>query len=418
MKKKIIVAVDPGYDAIKMIVNEHSYQIRNSIVELGSYENLGSSMEDTVISEFKKGTRHCIGEVARQKEFENKEYRKITKDKEAIDLSLTERFVSDEFQTLIFSAIGYALIRYSKDNGFGFDIDKYSAYKRNDPNRDTSLDDEFSKIEFILGIALPQDKNKELSPKVKPQFFGLQDFDVETDSGKHHLTFEFKENSKAKKYVYTQSQVQAALLNVMLNKDGSPNGDADEWQKKNTPAVIIDAGFRTVGIFELTRTGDIINSESNTDYAMWNIDHAVVDELISEENEYHLTRDDVYEDAIELSLRLDEPISYFKVVDGVKKRFNAPIKDIRDEKIKESCKGLLDYLLGKFDDFRKTKHIYVTGGTGKIYFKEFETYIKRGYPGLEIDLIENNVGKENQTSTFGIVSGLYKVLNRLTTEEK
>ncbi|WP_026507755.1 hypothetical protein [Butyrivibrio sp. MC2013] len=391
-KKVMIIAVDPGFDAFKVVVNGEQYSLAKDVVRTKE-DNLLSVKrdEDFILSHYIEGESFFVGPNAR-KLLSNKNYQEIQNKKETADTELETRFTTQEFEVGIWTAIGYALIRYSKEHGDEFDIDEYNEFVKKSDLRDKSIDKKYQDLVFAVAVALPNDAMDEWA-SVKNVLLKPSSFSIETIWGEYEINLAFKDGQ-----LIVSSQVVVAMLGELIDNEGNTMAPDDNM----LPAIIIDGGYRTVGMFELSEALSVEDGESNIDYAMHNVNIEVASQLQAAP----YNRSDIHSYNIEKLIEKKEIVRY-KNKDG--KVEEAPLEDIRNAVIEEKCNGLIDHLESKFNDLLDVKQIIIVGGTGSVYYPIIKEYIEKNNNYINVRLIESEMNGKEVPPVFAVAMGMYRL---------
>jgi len=178
-RRVMIISIDPGFDAFKIVVNGEQYSLTKDVVRTKEANLLSVKRDnDYILSHYIAGESFFVGPNAR-KLLSNKNYQDIQNKRETADTELETRFTTQEFEVGMWTAIGYALIRYSREHSDEFDIEEYNAWLRKDDNRDKNKDKYYSELIFAVAVALPNDAMDEWA-SVKNMLLKKTSFYIET----------------------------------------------------------------------------------------------------------------------------------------------------------------------------------------------------------------------------------------------
>lgn len=379
---RLIIAVDPGFDYTKVVINGILFQVPYNVVDITGCESdyIGNRQEKFICSTVIENRSNLVGSDARKLLMEAKQ--KAVQDEKHTVLNSYQRFSTDDSRINILTCIGYAMIKYSE----------YTKEKKVLPILEL---DELNQWRIYVGMALPVGAIKDEWEYVRSYIVGHHTFDIGTCDGTYHLDFTIQKD-KCKK----QAQVVAALLGMIADDNGVPQDNPEVLNQ--LPALVIDGGYKTVGIFKLTRIQTIDSAESNEDFAMCCINERIAQRLATEYG-----RDDIKEYNIEDILEAGGDVAY---LDKDKHRKNINIKSMREEEVKRSCEDMIEYLNKKFKDLLDINQIIFTGGTGASYFEYFMEYLKVYNESLakNTKLTEYKFLGHAIEPVYGVAVGMYK----------
>lgn len=388
----IKVAIDPGYSSIKVICEGLMFSLPCDVIE-----NTGN--EDKFISEKKEnyaavsmfGKTYLVGDYARKLLLESN--RQKSQDLQHDVLADYERFGSNYIEVSIKAAIAIALVQYCE----------FTQVKHLKP---TIHVENLNKCDIYLAIALPhavvEMGSKGSKGFLKDRCFGKMEYSLELSDKTYNMNFTIRPDVPYK----FQSQVIAAFLGAVEDEKGQPLNVIDTSENEK-PILVIDGGYKTVGIFRLSKTDSVEEAESNPDFAMAKVDIDVAKRLAERGREdikdYNIQ--ELYDSREEIAVEDNDGRTYMTTV----------IKD-RDEIIKQYCSVMIDYLCSKYGNLKSIKQILVTGGTGAAYFDTFVDYISRT-PKMNhligrVKLAEYKFMGQPVAPMYAIVTGLYKQFAR------
>lgn len=399
-EKDIIIGLDTGFDATKIVINGLELKIPYNVVDITGQESsmmLGSG-EDYILAHYTNGKNYLIGEEARKLLIESSFDDSMASHQAT--LNSFDKFETDYFEIGMLTAIGVALIRYSEalkdEKEQHFNIDEYSAFIRKEENRNKELDKFYKNINIYVGIALPNDIVDNAWEGVANKIAGIHAFEIELEGHKTvNIAFSIEKDCCT-----SLSQVRAAFLGLITDDEGTPSSTAVVNPTK-MPLLVIDGGYKTIGMFKLARNGSVVEAESNTLYAMSNVNQKVAEVMKEDYN-----RADIKEYKVEELACEGSPIVY--IPEGSDNTSTCDLNEIRDEKIEETCGELISYIDKKFKNFIDVKSIIVTGGTGKVYFEQLKKFIEEKRQPTEIYLTDYEFNGEKVSPTFAIAVGMYK----------
>jgi len=387
----IRIAVDPGYSSIKVVIEGIIITIPSEVIEnTGNEDKFLAEKKDGFASITDFGKNYLVGNYARKLLLE--ENRQAAQDVNQSVLEDFDRFGTQYFEVSMKAAIGIALIRYCE----------FSQKKNLNPK--VRVED-LSECNIYLSIAVPHAvyelKNKGPIGLMRNRLYTNHEYKLELAEKTYNLKYTIRNDC-----AYTfQSQVIAALLGTLADEydeemDIIQQGDSDK------PILVIDGGYRTVGIFKLSQIDTVEEAESNKDFAM-----ALVDEKVAEIM-HERGRNDIKCYNIQEYYDNNEEITVLD--DG--ETHTITINKDREEISAEFCGMLIDYLREKYNNLLPIKQILITGGTGAAYYGTFVHYINT-HPDTahlkgKVKLAAYKFYGQQAEPMHTIVCGLYKQFKR------
>ena len=400
-RPKIRIAVDPGFSSIKVICEGIIFSLPCDVIEnTGKENNFLSDKKENYAAVQVFGKTYIIGEYARKLLLENNRQRQ--QDLEYGVLSDFERFGTTNFEISMMTAIGMGLVKYcelSQEKGLETKVTV----------------DQLKNCDIYLAIAIPHAVYAEgaggPAGLIRERVYGHKAFTLELAEGSYSLDFDIKQDCAYK----MQSQVIAALLGALYDEDGQAMNILDA-NEKSKPILVIDGGYKTVGIFKLSQTDTVEDAESNSEFAMVKVDEKMAGILNSK------GREDIKPYNIQELYESREEIA---VIEEGKSQYMTITKD-RDRIIEEYCQKMIDYLCEKYNNLIAIKQILITGGTGAAYYDSFVEYIntndKMAHLRGKVKLAEYKFMGQKISPVFAVVAGIYKQFKRYLenngTEEK
>lgn len=373
MSKKLLIAIDPGFDAMKVIANGIHFKFPFSAVETDERKMSDyGGRKEFILYKDRSGATWRVGQYARTLMYENKSQQ----DDPTAKLYTEERFISPEATVGILSAIAKA-------------IDM------------TGLYNEQADLDIRLIVALPHSVRNKYAPTVAGLVSGAQRFYMTFDDGEEK---EYRFNI-VEQNVLTVSQTIAAIL----GETSDDNGYIDESKYHylaNGPTLVVDGGYYTMGLVPVSRGGSVDDdhAESNTNYAMKNVNLGVAKEIAD-------TRPDIKHYSVEYLLSQGE--SEIRYMDkGQNKVVSIDLSVIREKKLQNVCNNFIRYLNKKYNDLIDFRYVLVTGGTGAAFFSQLLAYYKgTGVMDEAHMLLTHPVLSGNELPIeFSVVTGAYKGL--------
>ncbi len=397
--KTIRVAVDAGFSGGKVTVNKLVFNIPFVCIQNDSLKDGDYSLrrvDDNFIQSTYDGVSYTVGEVART-------YLLRSKKAENTDgimqgFYTVSRFTTREFEMTLKTLIAYGLV-------------KYEEYTKSNSKVETFMLEEADQWDIQVGVSLPQSYLTEYRVLIRNYLIG-KDGDQPIQLGIVMGTNEEREVSfHVNKNVTCNGQTILAIINELMDEEGN---DVDEMFD-NLPSVVLDGGYKTMGEALVDVDQSVVGANSNTEYAMMNINERVTEEISRYAAGYH----DYMMD--ELAER-GEVIHY---LDGEGQVKDISVRELKDRETTAASEKLIEHLLEKFDNLLKVKMILVAGGSGSVFYPFIKEYCdeKRQYLSDKVILACSNpenvfhgiveeegrfVEKEITDPVYAVSLGLYK----------
>lgn len=359
--KIISISIDPGFDNFKILVNDMEYIDASNIIPYDEKKKIGSNIfkkDNGLVTLFNNGNEYIVGLDARYKQSlgieGSKEY---AKSKGLANLSVEERFTYDDFLVMFKAHIAAAITKYALKENIAIE--------------------ELANWTIIPSIALPHSlfiSFVEDEPKGIERVVTLRKY--LTDSSDFSIclsgtTYNLQLNKIKPLSVFSQAH---CILYV--------HADKCDRENKNIkfPVVIFDGGYRTDGIMLVRHNWDTEGDESNTDYAMYNINKKVADKLTT------LNVPDMYEHNIDTKQK-ESDIQYYRDT-TTNKPISVSISEIKDNIIKETSDELMKHLAANFNDLMFNGTFLIGGGTGAAYSEHIKTWMHLNNEGVDMDIFD------------------------------
>lgn len=380
---KLFIALDPGFNGGKIVVNQQLFILPSAIKditeELHKYPIIPRD-KNHVRLKFNDRI-YLVGDYA-SKSLLNEDNNNA--DDEKNDLYNIAKFGTELFHAGLIAMLGYGLYKYEE---YSIEKDIENPFKIS----------EIDKWELCVGVALPHEFQDDIWNKhVKKYLHDKHNFTLHIGADLEiNYNFELKEEN----CVYN-SQAVCALISVITDDFGNAT-DNTKSILDYLPVLVLDGGYKTFGMFKLSKDRSIGNAESNTKYAMHNI-HEDVAAIIRKDNE------NIKSYMIEEYYNTNELI-YYQDENGEFKSHN--VREIRDEITEKTAKKLIDYLVIKYNKLLDIKMIVVSGGTGAAYYDYIKDFADKR-PNLKGKTILTDVGfnGEKCDPVYAIAIGLYKAM--------
>lgn len=395
-QNRIFIAVDPGFHSTKVVVNGVLFKVPNSTVDITgqakNYLSLNNNRKASgyILSHYIPEKEYLVGELARTSSMES-----AVRDMQAERHGMMDgvgRFHSTEFEVHLMTCIAMGLIKYAEES-----IDKCLQ-----PRIDIKDPSALKNAQIIVGVALPNDWVNDAWPVIQKFMTNKHSFMVETELDKYSLDFQIEPGKSM-----ALSQAICALLGVSSSDDGRQLKNCDVIN--NLPCIVIDGGYKTAGIFELTKALKVTAAESNTDYAMGNVHKNVASILNTEYG-----RSNIHDFQIpEIIENEDGKINYLEEgPDGKKQSKSVDVKLLVKQEEEAICKQLIEYLNEKFDNLLDIKEVVITGGTGTAYYEHIKKYLheERGHLAGHVILTKYDFLGRTIDPVYAIAVGMYKTL--------
>lgn len=368
--KKLLIAVDPGFDTMKVVANGLVFKFPFNVIETDERKMSDYKIgDDFILYQDNMGGTYRVGQYAREMLFDNKS---------RVDTFYTEdRFISDEFRIGLDTAIALSILK-------------------------NNLYDQMDNLDIELIIALPHACRTTYASTV-----------IGSVAGKHSFLLRYGK-SAAKRYTYkitpahvkTVSQTIAAMLGETSDDDGFID-EEKFFFLTNGPTLVLDGGYYTMGMVVISRSGNVDDdkTESDTHHAMANVNEKVAEMV-------RPYRPEITHYAVEYLLSKNN--GQIRYMDNGKAH-TLELSALRKEKAREVCDDLIQYLNKKYNDLLDFEYVLVTGGTGACFYDRLLEYYKDTGIMDETRMVLTS-GMLNGTKypiEFAIAIGAYKGLKNM-----
>ncbi len=368
--KKLLIAVDPGFDTMKVIANGIAFKFPFNVFETDERKMSDYKIsDDFLLYQDDTGGTYRIGQYAREMLFDNNS---------RVDTFYTEdRFVSDEFRIGLDTAIALSILK----NGLYEHMDELN-------------------IELI--IALPHACRSTYASTVVGAVAGRHSFLLRCGSP---AAKRYKYNIPAS-HIRTVSQTIAAMLGETSDDDGYID-EEKFYYFNNGPTLVLDGGYYTMGMVVVSRSGNVddAKTESDVHHAMANVNEKIAEEV-------RAYRPEITHYAVEYLLsKNDGRIRYMD--NG--KAATLDLNKLREEKIKEVCADFIQYINTKYNNLLDFEYVIVTGGTGACFYNQILEYYKNAgiFDDSRIVLTSAMLNGERHPIEYAIAIGAYKGLKNI-----
>ena len=373
MQNKLLLAIDPGFDNVKVIANGQYFKFPFNAVETDERKMSDYGRKTGfILYKDQSGATWRVGQYARSLIFDNKEQQEQAEKMRGFYTE--ERFISSEFTVGLRAALAMAIEK-------------------------TGLYDCQQNLDIKMIVALPHGCRTKFASTIVGAVAGEHSYFVRFDNrAEKPYHFTIQESG-----VYTISQTIAAILGETSDDDGNIN-EEKFFYLSNGPTLVIDGGYYTVGLVPVSRGGSVddARTESDTEHAMKMVNVAVEKEISKE-------RPDIKHYSIEYLLSRDEGIVRY-LQDG--KAITIDLAAIRADKIQSVCNEFIEYLNKKYKNLLDFRYALVTGGTGACFYPHLLAYYKSIgiMDEAHMLLTTPSIGDSTLPIEFSIAAGAYKGL--------
>lgn len=382
-KNSLVIIIDPGFDQYKITINEKVIAFPSTMVKVDNGHSGLALVKGNFYFYPDNGDTYLFGQGAWD---ELLGYDSAEANNSLLESNMDiKRFQSGFFKYSLEAALAYALYQFEhSDEGqaINFQIKDLDSYK------------------IYFGVALPHDVLQEAAPHINAFLRTRHNFQYRVAgemSEKEDFTFDLN-NAK----LFVNSQAICAFLFEALNDDATDNEEVERL----LPALIIDAGQKTLGIFLLNKNHHIYSAESNMEYAMFNI--------------YERVAARINEELPGCEFKPYQVREYMK--DNMPVNFNKKsvyIDPIYKEEFDHVCAELCDTLTRtRSQQLNSCRSVFIAGGTGAAYYKPLKSYMNENFPYAKVILTNKTSQGTEIEPIFAVVLGMRKyVLGRIAMEE-
>lgn len=367
----LYVALDPGFDSIKVVANGKAFKFPFAAEETDERKITDYGIrDDFILYRDASGSTYRVGQYARELLFDNKDSAAL--DERMKEFYSEKRFISSEFLVGLRTAIALAIA----NNGM---------------TEDRALD-------IHLMVTLPHAIRQKYAASIIGNAAGEHHFSIRQGAGPENVYhFNIRED-----HIHTVSQTIAAILGETSDEQG--NIDQEKFfYLSNGPTLVIDGGYYTTGLVVVSRGGSVddTKTESDTLHAMRNVNEALADALQDK-------RPDLKHFVVEYLLQSGGKIKYLE--DGTAKTID--LYALRAEKAAMVCDSLIQHLNQKYNNLLDINYVLVTGGTGAVFFDQLKSfYVDSGVLEADHFLLANaELEGVSHSIEFAVAAGAYKGL--------
>ena len=372
MANELFLAIDPGFDSFKVVANGKTFKFPSNVIETDERKMSDYNLrEDFMLYKDCFGTTYRVGQYARELIFQNKDVKERSREVE--EFYTEQRFTSGDFQVSLRAAIALALEKEGLPSHYDGTI-------------------------YVM-VALPHSCRARYTPAVVGATAGHHTFSMRLGQG-YEKEYSFTIGDKN---VMTVSQTIASILGETSDDHGKINRDKF-FYLSNGPTLVLDGGYYTMGIVEVSKGGSVDDSKTESDvrHAMRNVNSQVAREV-------RKVRSDIEHYQVEYLLHQNDGVIRY-MQDG--KAQTLDLKSLREQKIRAVCGDFARYLDEKYNHLLDVRYVLVTGGTGAAFYPHLLAHFeKSGVMDREHILLASSslCGIENPIE-FSIVVGAYKGL--------
>lgn len=379
-KNPLFMIVDHGFSDTKIVINGELFIIPREIYDITGKPTLLNKDESYLVSHYIANKSYYVGEIARKQE--------VSALKNNVDITFLrgiqqseQYFSSMECKISIMSAIGAALIQYkkSKKNLVLEDIDKSNT--------------------IFLGLALPHSYVDNLESTMIDSLSGLHDFSMETKDGEFNLKFTIKPGS-----IIVNSQAVCAFVSVIAD-DNCIYDRSEGGVLKHLPALVIDGGYKTTGVFRFSEAEIIEQDKSYTEFSAYVIYNRVAERITKDYKTDSVITDLIVNDIIKNKKGTLKVINNEGVYEEID--INSIFHEEKREVFRLFTKKLTEeYNLGSIGC------IVLAGGTGAMFAEDFKIFLEEKFKNCAplLAVAENEFMGKKTRPEFAIAIGLYKLL--------
>lgn len=379
-KNPLFIIVDHGFSDTKVIINGELYTFPREIYDITGKPTLSNKDETYLVSHYIPNKSYYIGEIARKQEVS------ALKNNEDIGfdrgIQQSEHYFSSmNCRISIMSAVGAALIDYRKKK------------------KNLVLDDIDKNNMVFLGVALPHSYVNDLESTMIETLSGTHAFKMDTYEGEFNLKFTIKPSN-----IIVNSQAICAFVSVIAD-DECAYDRSEGGVLAHLPALIIDGGYKTTGVFRFSEAEIIEKDKSYTEFSAYVIYERVAERIRNEYQTDSLVTDLVVNDI------LKNKNGTLKVLkDGTYEKID--IKNLFLEEKREVFRLFTKTLTEEYN-LGSIECIVLAGGTGAMFAEDFKIFLgekfKNGCAPL-LAVAENEFMGKATRPEFAIAIGLYKLL--------
>lgn len=390
-EKILSVSIDPGFDSFKIIVNGEEFNSPSKCIKYEDsfvYDNSNGVFKGVVTkfsTESDRSLEYLVGDAAQKMLKNNKTIReRYNEDNARINMNLEERFTNADFLAMLKAQTSHAIINYAQLKNI--DIKELANWK------------------VYLGIALPHDSF--LDYKIKKstaisittsinKYLKLENYHILIDDASYELTLNNIESITYWSQTY-------CILYIYVDYCDKNNKELE------FPAVIFDGGYKTDGLVSVTDDWQTHLGESNTDYAMYNVNKELERKLQERGCKT------VFEYNIESII---DTTDFAVIKDESGKTEKVKLSTEKELVLKDMSNKAMQYIANKFSDMEEALTFILGGGTGQAYSPYFTEICNEKYGHLTIYDVKPFIDDRSYEPIYGVACGMHlKMLYSLATK--
>lgn len=403
-KEKLLgIAVDCGFDGVKIDINKATFKFPTYIFPLKSEDelilNADESNDRIIYSERQTNSAmdsYIIGSTAQaliNHYPQDGPYKTLIENIKKLDVF----FGMKEAIYMIRAAVAYSLIKYSEDNDMGFSLDDLENYK------------------IFLELSFPHSLRKQAFGYLKGPLSEKTMIDLQLNDELYTISLNIDSDN-----ISGSSQVLAVFNNMILTEDGEPV-DNFESVMNLLPTVINDGGYRTNGLGTIRKDNGLMVEHVNSyeEFAMIEVNKKVAKIINDRALESKVINyNPIKEYDIDQYIGSETDFIY-DIEDSTRKlgkrrirvKFDE-ISAIKDNVLREMSEKYCEFLINTYD-IGNAKSLINAGGTGAAYADMIKEYITDYTDGeVEVIFVDNNYNGKEISPVFSIVVGAHKALMR------
>jgi len=374
--KRLVIIMDPGFDQFKIIINGKTFAFPSTIVRVGEKHDGLGVVKGNFYFYPGNGEIYLFGESAVN---ELMSYRALDVNSNLLNDNMQlNRFESAFFKYTMEAALAYSLYLFEKSKegkSMKFKLRMLEEYN------------------VVFGVTLPHDVLDKYFNSIGSFLKGRHNFHFYVAGEMNDKEPFYHDLSNAK--FLANSQAICAFQSLAM---GENNTDNEEIFKR-LPAVVVDAGFKTLGRYEISRNLDIHHAESNTDYAMYNVCERVA-AIINEK----LPGCDFRAYQVQKYVSEDETVNYAGQ--------SIPVAPIFKEQLDVVSSALCEDLnTNWYRELNSSKLLIIAGGTGAAYYGKIKDYMEKHFPWINVILANGKIEEQEVDPIFAVALGMYKCVS-------
>lgn len=387
--KNIIIALDPGFDSLKVTTNDKTmFKISKEVVDVTNKSFPALRNDDYIEARVLEGKTHLVGNCAAR--LINETQGEGGRDAKVVVSDTFASFETVEKEILIKTGIAKALIELAEKGNSVVSLKKIEDDEDGYPVREVVT----TQADLYIGVALPHDVVQEQWGYVKSWLKGHHDYSIVMGGIKYNISIDVNK-------MFPQSQVVLALIGAISDDEGNIDLNSNSLTSANLPAIVIDGGYLTLGKFLFTSVQSVENGESNQKYAMKNVYDKVAEIIRSKYG-----RDEYTGRMVKIDVENNEEIPY---LDKNGKPGRIDVSGLVKEQVQNICAEMVDNFNKEYNNLLRIKSILVTGGTGYIYFETIKELLK-DRDWVKVILTDYEFNGKKISPEYAISVGLYKAL--------